>query len=182
MEQSDVSQQLTTSFDNTSPRAAATPCCKDVRARMEKLRFVPDAPQFVGEPEVTEINPDGGIMERALKFTQRVRIPGTIKIKLVCVCMDDGRTLNATEMEKKVEGFTIPLSYKIKVKMPFLAPLMLAKQLDEIRQFLERASDGDPDAMYTLERLAGEEIKKAARELRSAADNVCKNMNKCAGS
>lgn len=85
-------------------------------------------------------------------------------------------------MEKTVPPVTVPLSYTFKaVKLPFLAPLQLMKQLKELDEVVNAAAGGDPNASAVLKELGGEALVKSLKEMRDSADNICKGMHKCAG-
>lgn len=83
----------------------------------------------------------------------------------------------------KVAGPTVPISYKFKaLKLPFLAPLQILRDLKELDKIIADAAGGDENARQALQQLAGEELNKQIREAEEKAEAYCKNANKCAGS
>jgi hypothetical protein len=180
MTQSNVSQELTQSFDNTSPSDSSTPCCKEVKGFWLSLKVNPEKTPFAGAPDIKEVNPDGGIFQRKIKITQKFTLIGKIKGKVLCVCADDGRKLGTKDVEKPIgKDTTFPVSYSIKPHLPYEGPLRLAKTLKEVDQVVNEAAGGDPDASDKLKELAGEKLDKQLKAM--DPDTICKNAFKCAG-
>lgn len=180
MTQSNVSQQLTQSFDNTSPNASSTPCCREVRGRWESFRLVRGGLERDGDFEINEVPASRGNVTGGIRFTQWVRLSMTVKGKVVCICADDGRTLGSREIERTLPPVRFPLSYTLAGRIPYLGLLYVARDLQTIDNAINAASN-DPAAADRLKAFAGEEFSRAYNEARNSADNICRSMNRCAG-
>jgi hypothetical protein len=180
MTQSTVSQQLTQSFDNTSPSASSTPCCKEVKGRWVSFQVVRGGAERVGDFEIKEVPASRGNITGGFKFTQPIKVDVTVKGKVVCTCADDGRTLGSKEVEKSLPPLKFPLSYTLAGKIPLLGLLYVAKDLQSIDRTINSAGN-DPAAADKLNDFSGGDFAKRLKEVKDSADNICKSMNKCAG-
>ncbi|MEZ4306851.1 MAG: hypothetical protein R3F14_02225 [Polyangiaceae bacterium] len=182
MTQSAVSTQLAQKFDNTAPSAAVTPCCKNVKGTWEKIPAIYPTTnsKFLG-PGKTTMSYYFDAIPKAVtiwgKFRQEFRIRG----KLVCKCMDDGRTLSSTEVNETVSfDIQIPMAY-----MPLLRranpwgwwglaydAIKLAKKAYDIYNM-------SPEIANEILKNLPAAAKKTIEKMKSSADDLCKSKHKC---
>jgi hypothetical protein len=180
MTQSNVSQDLTQSFDNTSPSASSTPCCKEVKGRWVSFEIVRGGVERTGDFEVKEVPPSRQYVTPGFKFTQPIKIDITVKGKVVCTCADDGRVLGTKEIERSLPPIKVPLSYTLAGKLPLVGMLYVAKDLQTIDRTIKSAGS-DPQAAEDLNTLSGGQFSKKLNEVKNSADTICKSIHKCAG-
>jgi hypothetical protein len=180
MTQSNVSQQLTQSFDNTSPSASSTPCCKEVKGRWVSFEVAKGGVERTGDFEIKEVPASRGNVTGGFKFTQPVKVDVTVKGKVVCTCADDGRVLGTKDVEKKRPPLKFPLSYTLAGKIPLVGLLYAAKDLHTIDKTINSAGK-DPAAADKLNNFSGGDFAKELKKVKDSADNICKSMYKCAG-
>jgi hypothetical protein len=184
----DTTTQLAQTFNNSAPSAAASPCCKNVKGEWAEIPHptVPDPRKDIdflgiGQPKLTYYL--GSSIPKGVSVPARIRARTRIKGTLICKCMDDGRQLSKTSIDKgvTVEG-NVPIYSTTFLNKAVSGPLGWAILAYEIGKAGKQAYDiysGNQEAIDAALKQMGPAAEKAVKEIINSADELCKNKHKC---
>ncbi|HHH11495.1 MAG TPA: hypothetical protein ENK23_05410 [Sorangium sp.] len=175
-------QALAQSFDNSAPAAAKSSCCKNVKGEWEVIpKLTVTDIKYLGPGDVKTTYYFKTI-PKGFKLSVRVRVKGRIKGTLVCKCLDDGRVLSKTKVDKPFSADGKMPVYSTNVLKKVLGPgvgwVLLAIEVIKAGKKAYDFYTKNPEFVKAALKMVGPAAKKAIEVIKNSADSLCKHKHK----
>ncbi|MBK8257231.1 MAG: hypothetical protein IPK82_31725 [Polyangiaceae bacterium] len=170
-------------FSNSPSGGAVSQCCKNVKGEWKEIpkAYPNGAPDILGSPQAKGTYYFDTI-PKGLSYSLKMRHKFKIKGKLVCKCMDDGRILSESAVDKDVtfEAQTPVYSQNITKKLVggWLGWASLAYDVYKAGKIAYDIYKQNPEMIKELAKAAGPAADKAVEEIKNSADSLCKAKHK----
>jgi hypothetical protein len=178
-----VGNKVSQSFDDSSAGGAVSMCCKDVKGEWKEIpKAYPNGmPEYLGNPQASTTYYFDTI-PKGLRYSAKLRHKWKVKGRLVCKCMDDGRILSESAFEKDItfDAQTPIYDQNIAKKLVggWLGWASLAYDAYRLGKLGYDIYSQNPELAKELAKAAGPAAEKAAEEIKSSADTLCKSKHK----